>query len=79
MNINNWSDKEIVKLLIARTNLTQRQLSLEVSKILKKEFSSASLTNKLSRNTLKVSELQAICEILGYNLLLEKKEESNQK
>ena len=74
MEINNWSNKEIIKLLTARAGITQKKLSVLLCENFTREYSSSNFYHKILKNNLKLEELQAICEVLGYNLLLEKKE-----
>ncbi len=74
MEINNWSNKEIIKLLTARAGITQKELYKRIGKKLGVDYTTTGFSSKLKRNSLKVAELQAICEVLGYNFLLEKKE-----
>lgn len=70
MNITDWTNKEIIKLLLARKRVTQKDLLGKISAPIQQ----TTFSGKLSRNSLKVAELQAICDVLGYNLVLEEKQ-----
>lgn len=69
MNINDWSNKEIIKFLTSRKKVTQKVLL----KKLKEEILEGTFSGKLARETLKVSELQEICEILGFDLIIQER------
>lgn len=73
MNINDWSNRELIKLILAKDAVTQKKLANNLCEKLGKEFAPSTLSSKIARNSLKVEELQAICEILGYDLILEKR------
>ncbi len=69
MNINDWSNKEIIKFITSRKKFTQKELLKKLSNMpLEGTFS-----GKLSREALKVKELQEICEILGFDLILQER------
>lgn len=69
MNINDWSNKEIIKFVTSRKKITQKNLL----KKLKEEILEGTFSGKLSREALKVAELQEICEVLGFDLILQEK------
>ena len=69
MNINDWSNKEIIKFLTSRKRITQKELV----KMLKKTLLEGTFSGKLAREALKVSELQNICDVLGFEIILQEK------
>ncbi len=69
MNINDWSNKEIIKFLTSRKKITQKELV----KMLKKTLLEGTFSGKLAREALKVSELQNICDVLGFEIILQEK------
>lgn len=69
MNINDWSNKEIIKFITSRKKVTQKELL----KLLKKELLEGTFSGKLSRETLKVTELQNICDVLGFDLVIQER------
>lgn len=73
MDISNWSNKELIKFLTARFAITQSKLGDKVFKILDKDYKSGTFASKVVNNNLKLEEIQAICDILGYKIILEEK------
>lgn len=75
MNINDWSNKEIIRFITARKRISQKKLAEELSNFRHKRIAESSFASKIMRNGLKLEEVQQICELLGYNLVLEEKSE----
>ncbi len=73
MNINDWSNKEIIKFLINRKGLTQKSVIPLIAEKISAKITPQSFSERQKRNNLRISELQAICEILGFDLILQEK------
>ncbi len=69
MNINDWSNKEIIKFITSRKKITQKELLKKLSR----EILEGTFSGKLARESLKVAELQEICDILGFDLVLQER------
>ena len=72
MNVTNWDNDEILRLLFAKGRITQKILLKDYFLKYNVVIPQPTFSNKIRRNCLKVSELQNICKLLGYNLILEK-------
>ena len=70
MDVTNWDNREIIKVLTARNKITQKELTnlLEVKN--DTNIPQSTFANKLMNNRMRVKELQQICEILNYSLLI---------
>lgn len=66
------SSKEQVKILLAKENITLKELASRLSKKMSKEMPLQTLSSKLSRNSLKLQEFEYITEILGYKIEVKK-------
>lgn len=73
MNINKWSNKELIKFIIARKHLTQKNLASMLANDMSKNLAESSFASKILRNGVKLDEFQAICELLGFELILKEK------
>lgn len=62
------SSKERVKILLAKENITLKELSARLSKKMNKNIPLQTLSSKLSRNSLKLQEFEYIAEVLGYEV-----------
>lgn len=62
------SVKEEIKTLLVQSNIKLKELAEEMTKRTGKNYSSANISQKLSRKTLKYEEAKLIGEILGYKL-----------
>lgn len=62
------TSKERVKILLAKEDITLKDLASLLSKKMNKRMPLQTLSNKLSRNSLKLQEFEYIAEILGYEL-----------
>lgn len=60
--------KEDIKILLVQKNKTLKDLAAEMTEKTGKNYSSANISQKLKRNTLKYEEAKLIGEILGYKL-----------
>lgn len=65
--------REEIKILLVKNRMTMTNLAKEMEARAGKKMSLSSLSDKLIRETLRFRELKLICEILGYEIKLEKK------
>jgi len=65
--------QEDIKILILKRHMTLTKLAQEMSLRSGKKMLTSSLSQKLSKGTLRCSELGLICEILGYDLEYKKR------
>ena len=71
MDITDWNNDEIMRLVMAKGHITQKILL----KDLKDDFGiipQSTFSCKIRRNALKLQEFQSICKILGYRINLER-------
>ncbi len=66
--------KETIKLLLARENLTQKELTNILSEKTDKKYSQDGFSRKINRGTISYNEVILIADILGYELELKRKE-----
>lgn len=64
--------KEHVKILLVKENMSLTKLAEKLTEFTGKKYSQQNLSNKLSRDTLKYSELYNIAQVLGYKINFEK-------
>ena len=65
--------KELVKLLLAKEGITQKELAKILTEKTGKSYLPESLFRKLNRGTITYNEVVVIADILGYNLVLQQK------
>ncbi len=73
MIINDMTDFQLVKYLLNREYMLQKDLSEKLNEKLGKNTKPANFSAKLKREYLTFKDLKAICDILNYDLILEKK------
>ena len=73
MIINDMTDIQLVKYLLNREYMLQKDLSEKLNEKLGKSTKPANFSAKLKREYLTFKDLKAICDILNYDLILEKK------
>ena len=61
-----------VKILLVKENMSLTELAQKMTKFTGKKYTQQGLSNKLSRNTLRYSEIYIIAQILGYKIKFEK-------
>lgn len=71
------SSKERVKILLAKEDITLKELALLLSKKIGKNIPLQTLSSKLSRNSLKLQEFEDIIAILGYEIKVLKISDKN--
>ncbi len=72
MDITDWNNDEIMRLVMARGHITQKILLDSIKKDTGAEIPQSTFSCKIRRNGLKLSEFQQICKLLGYNIILER-------
>ena len=65
MNITDWNNDEIMRLVMAKGHILREKNGIEIPQ--------STFSCKISRNGLKLSEFQQICNILGYDISLQLK------
>ena len=73
MIINDMTDFQLVKYLLNREYMLQKDLSEKLNEKLGKSPKPANFSAKLKREYLTFKDLKAICDILNYDLIIEKK------
>ena len=73
MIINDLDDFQLVKYMITKEYMLQKTLNQKLNEKLGKNTTPSTLSCKLKNEHLTFKELKYICEILGYNLIIEKK------
>ena len=64
--------KEEIKILLLKEKSTITEVARELSATTNKKYTQASLSQKLTRDTLRASEYKLILSILGYEVILKK-------
>ena len=73
MIINDMTDYQLVKFLLNKEYVLQKDLSGKLNEYFGKNTKPANFSAKLKREYLTFKDLKAICDILGYNLIIEKR------
>lgn len=66
--------KELVKLLLTKEELTQKELAVILTEKTDKKYTQDGLSRKLSQGTITYNEVANIIEVLGYDIELIKKQ-----
>ena len=74
MIINDLNDFQLVKFLLNKEYMLQKDLSDKLNERTGKTTKPANFSAKLQREYLTYRELRQICDILGYDLILKKRE-----
>lgn len=72
MNITDWNNDEILRLVMAKGHITQKMLLEDLKKDNGEKMPQSTFSCKIRRNTLKLTEFQKICKICGYSIKLER-------
>ncbi len=72
MDITNWNNDEIMRLVMAKGHITQKMLLESLKKTDGQSIPQSTFSCKIRRNALKLEEFQQICQILGYSIQLER-------
>lgn len=73
MDITEWNNDEIMRLVMAKGHITQKVLLKKLKQETGATIPQSTFSCKLRRNSLKLEEFQEICKILGYSIKLELK------
>ena len=73
MIINGLDDFQLVKYLLNKEYILQKTLNEKLNERLGKETKASNFSCKLKREHLTFKELKLICDILGYDLIVEKR------
>lgn len=73
MNISDWNNDEILRLVMAKGRITQKILLEMIKDQTGEDIPQSTFSCKIKRNGLKLSELQKICKILDYEIIIKKK------
>ena len=74
MDITDWNNDEIMRLVMATGHITQKLLLKNLKDQTGQDIPQSTFSCKIRRNALKLAEFQTICKILGYSIKLEKRE-----
>ena len=72
MNITDWNNDEIMRLVMAKGHITQKMLLKDLKKENGEKIPPSTFSCKIRRNSLKLEEFQKICKICGYSIKLER-------
>jgi len=64
--------REQVKILLVKENMSLTELARKMTEFTGKKYTQQGLSNKLSRDTLRYSEIFQITKILGYKINFDK-------
>ena len=64
--------KEEIKILLLKEKSSITEVAKELSRTTNKKYTQASLSQKLTRDTLRASEYKLILDILGYEIEVKK-------
>ena len=68
MDITDWNNDEIMRLVMAKGHITQKMLLTELKTENGNIIPQSTFSCKIRRNSLKLAEFQQICKILGYSI-----------
>lgn len=73
MNITDWNNDEIMRLVMAKGHITQKVLLDMLKESSGIEIPQSTFSCKIRRNGLKLDEFQKICKLLGYDIIIQPK------
>lgn len=73
MIINDMTDFQLVKFLLNKEYMLQKDLSYKLNELTGKNTKPGNFSAKLRRKYLTFSDLKNICKILGYDLIIQKR------
>ena len=65
------SAKEVVKIMLVKRALTVKKLAEKMSEYTGQKYTRGSLSNRISRGTLRFDEVEIIAEILDFKITIE--------
>lgn len=72
-NFMEFNAKDIIKLLLSKESLTQKELAIMLTNKTDKKYTPDGLSRKLNKGTITFNEISKIINILGYEIKIEKK------
>lgn len=72
MDVTEWNNDEIMRLVMAKGHITQKILLEHLKKNNGENIPQSTFSCKIRRNSLKLEEFQKICKICGYSIKLER-------
>ena len=66
--------KEIIKLLLSKENITQKELTEILTEKTNKKYTQDGFSRKINRGTISYNEVIMIADILGYDIELKPRE-----
>ena len=72
MDITEWNNDEIMRLVMAKGHITQKILLEGLKDKTGQEIPQSTFSCKIRRNALKLEEFQDICKLLGYCIQIER-------
>ena len=73
MDISDWTNREIIQVLVARNKITQKKLVQMLSEKINEEIPQSTFANSLWRDSLRLRDFQMVCDVLGYSIILQQK------
>ncbi|MBQ8459000.1 hypothetical protein IJ541_02730 [bacterium] len=72
MDITEWNNDEIMRLVMAKGHITQKILLKGLENQTGQIIPQSTFSCKIRRNALKLEEFQNICKLLGYSVNIER-------
>jgi len=72
MEITDWNNDEIMRLVMAKGHITQKILLEKLQDKTGEAIPQSTFSCKIRRNALKLEEFQNICKILGYSVSIDR-------
>lgn len=76
MDITNWNNDEIMRLVMAKGHITQKVLLKNLKDKTGQDIPQSTFSCKIRRNALKLCEFQEICSLLGYTITIQQNKEN---
>ncbi len=73
MNISNWDNSEIIRVLVAHKKISQKKLVKMLEEYTNQTIPQSTFANRIWRNSMRLRELQEICDVLDYDIILQPK------
>lgn len=72
MDITDWNNDEIMRLVMAKGHITQKVLLEMLKNKAEQDIPQSTFSCKIRRNALKLAEFQQVCKLLGYSVNIER-------
>ncbi len=73
MNISDWDNGEIIRVLIAHNKISQKKLIKMLEEYTKQTIPQSTFANRIWRNSMRLRELQDVCKVLGYDIIIQQR------